>query len=176
MPWKQLRLTQKTKIPYLLTLFCQKENQVYFRQGNGTLNLIHQRVGYAQGCPLSAVFASLVLGIVPVKLNIKLYKWAIECQHNKDSGLNEAIILMDDASNAILLKDAFWYLTELVEIGQNYGVILNLKKLTNIISKSLLDFNFSAEGCTSITNTLAMLDKGEITDSLAIVDTPIGSP
>eukprot|EP00957_Ditylum_brightwellii_P102328 7800211-Ditylum_brightwellii.AAC.2 len=65
-------------------------------------------------------------------------------KNQQDIGLTEATTFMDGTSNVLLLEDVFWYLTELVEIGCIYGVILNFKTtkiLTAIVANSLFDFH-----------------------------------
>eukprot|EP00957_Ditylum_brightwellii_P111210 8480482-Ditylum_brightwellii.AAC.1 len=128
---------------------------VYFCQVDETLDIINQHEGYAQGFPLSAMFASLVLGM--------------------DDGWSETIAFMDNASNILLLEDTYWYLTELVNIGRLYGVILNLKKiLTSVTGQSILNSPHTETARSSTVKPLAMLDKGEATDGPTIVRTPIG--
>eukprot|EP00957_Ditylum_brightwellii_P172120 13103971-Ditylum_brightwellii.AAC.1 len=178
---KQLRWTLNDKFRHLLTLFdClyQGKNTVFYCQADGTLDIIYQHEGFTQGCPLSSVFASLVLGIVLAKLNIKLHQRIQARNQQNDNGWAETIAFMDDASNALLFQDVHWYLKELVRIGKIYGIVLNLKKtkiLTNIIGQYILDFPLTLEARLSLKNALAMLDKGEVMDGLTIVGTPIGS-
>eukprot|EP00957_Ditylum_brightwellii_P045189 3425944-Ditylum_brightwellii.AAC.1 len=54
---ERLRLLLQHKFPHLIplmaSLYCH-HNKVYFKHTDGTLNLIKQIEGFAQGCPLSA--------------------------------------------------------------------------------------------------------------------------
>eukprot|EP00957_Ditylum_brightwellii_P021748 1640588-Ditylum_brightwellii.AAC.2 len=69
---KRLHKILKKKFPHLVPLYdalCMKHGLVYFRHADRTVDCITQVEGYAKGCPLSAVFASLVLGELLLSLN-----------------------------------------------------------------------------------------------------------
>eukprot|EP00957_Ditylum_brightwellii_P000308 24479-Ditylum_brightwellii.AAC.2 len=79
---------------------------------------------------------------------------------------------MDDASAVLLLSGVHWYLKKLIEIGKLFSIIINFKKtkiLTNIIEKSLLQFDIPQEDRESLSSALALLHNGKEIKGLTIV-------
>eukprot|EP00957_Ditylum_brightwellii_P020399 1538452-Ditylum_brightwellii.AAC.1 len=90
---KKLRNILHSKFPHLVPLFDSlycKANKVYFRHSDGTLDLIYQVEGYAQGCPLSAVFAALVLGELLLDIDKDLLLRCKNRMNRIDCGFSES--------------------------------------------------------------------------------------
>ena len=156
-----------------------KYGLVYFCHADGTVDCITQVEGYAQGCPLSAVFASLVLGELLLSLNEDLKD---RCQHctNKhgDKGFTETVAFFDDNNIVILLEEVFWYLSEFISRGAKYGCTMNIDKtkiLTGITGSSILGLPLPQQAKDSLRKSLALLKIGEVSTGIKIVGAPIGS-
>eukprot|EP00957_Ditylum_brightwellii_P102245 7794299-Ditylum_brightwellii.AAC.1 len=128
---RKLRVVLKAKFPHLLPLFNSlylKHNRVYYRHADGHVDFIAQVKGYAQGCPLSAFFASMVLGELLVDLNKDLRQRCERRQHRCNSGYSETIGFFDDTNTFLLIEDVHWYLVEFVRRGKDYGCTINKEK------------------------------------------------
>mmetsp|Transcript_12439 Transcript_12439/g.27034 ORF Transcript_12439/g.27034 Transcript_12439/m.27034 type:complete len:146 (+) Transcript_12439:30-467(+) len=90
----------KSKYPELLPLATSLYNQpgtVHCRQEDGTWKTISMAVGVNQGCPLSSIFASLVLNEVLHPLNILLKQRTpnrLACHNLGDDSYGSVIHLM----------------------------------------------------------------------------------
>eukprot|EP00957_Ditylum_brightwellii_P158345 12052774-Ditylum_brightwellii.AAC.1 len=92
-------------------------------------------LGFAQGCPLSSVLATLILGELLKTLNA-LQKEHAEFHHSlhnlsTNSTTNEIIEFLayiDNASIVLPVVDIKWMLDKISEIGEPYGAILNKEK------------------------------------------------
>eukprot|EP00957_Ditylum_brightwellii_P054227 4106572-Ditylum_brightwellii.AAC.3 len=112
----------------MLNRMSQDHNKVYFRHANGKLDLIHQQRGYAQGCPLSACFASFVFGELLFDINKDLVKRVHKRRSRKDPGEAENVAFFDDANAPLLYEDSYWYLRQIIAKGPKYGITINAKK------------------------------------------------
>ena len=129
---KRLRKILRKKFPHLVPLYdalYMKHGLVYFRHADGTVDFITQVEGCTQGCPLGAVFSSLVLGELLLSLNEDL-KDRCRNRTNKhgDKGFTETVAFFDDNNIVILLEDVFWYLSEFISRGAKYGCTMNIDK------------------------------------------------
>eukprot|EP00957_Ditylum_brightwellii_P040052 3030847-Ditylum_brightwellii.AAC.1 len=106
----KLRKIFHSKFPHLVPLFdilyC-KANKVYFHPSDGTLDLIYQVEGYAQGCPLSAVFAALVLGELLQDIDKDLLLCCKSRLNQIDCGFSESAGFIGDVSNCLLHEDVY---------------------------------------------------------------------
>jgi hypothetical protein len=70
----------------LITLFYEQAGTVHHKWVDGTWRTLLMEEGVSQGCPLSPMFASLVVANLLQPLDIKLYERAATCLQNGDPG------------------------------------------------------------------------------------------
>jgi hypothetical protein len=99
------------EIPPLTTLFYEKAGTVHHKWADGTWRTLLMEEGISQGCPLSPIFASLVVSTLLQPLDIKLRDQAATRLRNGDpgddgfGGITHLLGYVDDVSACVPLKD-----------------------------------------------------------------------
>lgn len=169
-------------IPFFDLLYSE-DNMCWYLDHQGCWNAFLQTEGFAQGCPLSPLFASLVLDEVLRPLQDEL---AQRARSRKRSGLfgdddygslSATLAYFDDSSAVVPYDDTFFYLQRFATLGAPHGIIISTSKTKILTTTSgaspipLLPPQLSAP----ITQALALLDDGaECTLGLTLVGQPIG--
>jgi hypothetical protein len=184
-------LERNDKFQPLLPLFdmlYSKPNLCWYRKPDGTFATFDQEEGFAQGCPLSPLFASLVLNILLTEINKELrtraaIRFADHSYPGDDNlgSLAQTKSYIDDTNLALAYRDLKWFLTRFAELGAPLGISLNLRKtqiLTSLTSTSpIFNPNTAPEDARHLCEALAMLGpNSEILRGTRFLGQPIGSP
>jgi hypothetical protein len=135
-------LAQHPKFRGLLPFFdliYGEPNKCWYRKPDNTWDYFYQHEGFAQGCPLAPVLASLVLHQVLEIINQELIDRAI--QQNDDTPAFSTSYF-DDTSSMLRFPDLLFYLERFTELGPQHGIVLNYGKtkiLTSTDGKSPLN-------------------------------------
>ena len=159
------------------------------RMADGTWRELPVEEGFTQGCPLSPIFAAIVLNHILKKVHTDLMMKAVSRAANgntHDDGIGGAPILMvyvDDTNALVPLEDVEDFLLLFNKYGNQLGAILNLTK-TKILT--------STKGAAPIATRLnhSMIDEDrqtgtsltrvftkylEETQGLRVLGVPLGS-
>ena len=123
-------------------LLYEVPGKTVVKKGDGTWEGIPVEEGFTQGCPLSPVFAGMVLRHLTSKIHIHLLQEVIARIRKKLKMDDErgavpiAMGYVDNVNALITVKDAAEYLRLFEEIGGQLGAILNTKKTRFLTSTS----------------------------------------
>ena len=112
------------------------------KKGDGTWEWIPVEEGFTQGCPLSPVFAGMVLHHITRKIHTHLLQEVIKRIRKKlkmddDRGAVPIVMgFVDDVNALVTIEDAAEYLRLFEEIGGELGAILNTDKTRILTSTS----------------------------------------
>lgn len=167
-------------VPFFDLLYSEP-NRCWYRRPNGTWTFFLQHEGYAQGCPLSPVFASLVLHEVLVIINKELAERATERGDNDDISFIAAYF--DDCQSFLKYIDLLWFILRFIQLGAPHGIIINFDKtkiFTSVTGHSPLTSlpHADAEILRKVLELLSPkpTSKPEITTGVRTLGQPVGSP
>ena len=181
-------------------MLYEDEGQTYVRMGDGSWAVIGVKEGFSQGCPLSPVFAALVLNSILTKLQSELEaraKARLAAGDKGDDGRGSIGLVMayvDDVNALLHHDDVHWFLKKFVELATPRGGVLNTMKtriLTSTSGLSLVDrMSSSTNACIRATGkdldeaietysttkgNTGEIVKVEVTEGLRVLGAPIGS-
>eukprot|EP00957_Ditylum_brightwellii_P176018 13403334-Ditylum_brightwellii.AAC.2 len=168
------------RFPHLLPLFdslYKRSTKVHVVREDGTHQYIIQGEGFAQGCPLSSVFATLVLGELLKELRTS-HLQRITTAHRPPSSYAEALCYIDDGNIILDHADVLWFLEELEAVGSSVGAKINRSKtkiFTSTSGTSILPYITCPQARASLTTAIGNYTSGETTDGVVILGVPIGS-
>jgi hypothetical protein len=106
----------------------------------GTFSAFSQAEGFAQGCPLSPLFASLVLCELLTDLNEELRGRSKTCLTNHShpgddnlGSLSQTKSHVDDTNMLLPCRDMSWFLRKFTALGEPLGIALNRSKTQILI-------------------------------------------
>jgi hypothetical protein len=163
---------------------------------DGTWSTIPVEEGFAQGCPLSPLFAGMVLNIILHKIHDTLSDRArtrLQLGNKGDDGKGGMPLIMayvDDTNILVPLEDVNTVLSEFELIGEPLGAVMNTEKTRILTSTSHSSIYPRLESSREPANQLILADLKEaidtystdkagvgveVTDGLRILGVPIGS-
>ena len=172
----------------LYDLLTRKTTKSWYFDDNREPKTIDQEEGFPQGCPLSPLFACLVLLSLTTRLNREQAQRAHKRQQNgaasddNHGGLAHTASIMDDTSVCLPHDDLEWFIQRFSELGKPLGIDLNCNKtkiLTATNGASPRN-TLSAHNKARLQAALARLspsnpDDAEITTGARFLGQPIGS-
>lgn len=176
--------------PHLLSVFdalYKKPNKIWYIRADGTKDYLLQIKGFVQGCPLSLLFAALVLSDLLSELSARFKERAAACQeagqyttcNDKQGGLCDPLAFVDDAYIFPVLEDTEWAMDKINELGPAIGAELNTDKttmLTSITGESVIDRLPDPELCQFLDQVLSKYcKKGKNTTGIRTLGYPLGS-
>eukprot|EP00978_Attheya_sp_CCMP212_P005188 scaffold11547_cov51-Attheya_sp.AAC.1 len=135
--------------------------------------------GFSEGCPLSSIFAALVLHGVLHQLKQEHDTNRTGSARTRGSGRPEMspIAFMDDTNVLLDPADVNWFLKRIATLGMPVGIIIGKKKtkiLTNTNGVSIIPF-LSASVGASLSEAIKNFTAGEATRGLRVLGIPLGS-
>ncbi len=130
------------KILLLTTLFYEQAGTVHHKWADGTWRTLLMKEGVSQGCPLSPIFASLVVSTLLQPLDIKLRERAATRLRNGDpgddglGGITHLLGYVDNVSACVPLKDLQFLCNRFTTIGAPLGSFVNPMKTCILTSIS----------------------------------------
>ena len=125
----------------LFDLLYSNDTTNWYQDQHGKNQTLNQPEGFSQGCPLSPLFACLVLATLTATINKNLSTRALErikqhllCDDNM-GGTSHTASVMDDTSVCLLHQDLLPFLQNFEQLGQQFGIHLNKAK-TKILSST----------------------------------------
>ena len=184
----------------LTTLFYKHAGTVHHLWADGTWCTLLMEEGVSQGCPLSPIFASLVIANLLQPLDIELRKRATTRLLNGDpgdngfGGISHLLGYVVDVSACIPLADLQFLCDQFATIGASLGCFVNPMKTRILTSTSdhspIPDlFHLNPTLATSITDTISQYSTkpndidvlgpplpAELTTGFRLLGSPVGSP
>ena len=182
-------------------MLYEKPGETYVRMSDGSWSVIAVEEGFSQGCPLSPVFAALVLNVILKKIQPELDQRARDRVNDGDYGddnrgsVGLLMAYVDDVNALLHHKDVRWFLERFVELAQPRGGVLNTMKTRILTSTShnsviakLISSNDASTRVAGMELDRAVTDysrtnnkeggftKVEVVDGLRVLGAPIGSP
>jgi hypothetical protein len=118
----------------LATLFYEQAGTVHHKWADGTWRTLLMEEGVSQGCPLSPIFASLVVANLLQPLDIELQERAATRLRNGDpgddgfGGITHLLGYVDDVSACTPLADLKFLCDRFATIGAPIGCFVNPMK------------------------------------------------
>ena len=118
----------------LFDLLYAADTNNWYQDHEGNNHTLNQPEGFSQGCPLSPLFACLVLSALTATVNKTLSTRALERirQHitadDNLGGVSHTASVMDDTSVCLLHEDLLPFLNEFDSLGKPYGIHLHKTK------------------------------------------------
>ena len=180
----------------LTSLLYEDHGTVKYKWKGKKWKQLSMKEGVNQGCPLSPIFATLVLHRVLKPLDEQLRQRAADRLHNGDLGddgfgsLAHLLAYMDDISSTVHHKDIKFFCTEIEKLGLPRGCFVNPHKtriLTSCSGESIIpSMAIVDEGLAQdIADTIARYSNKpnndgsttpiELTDGFRLLGTPVGS-
>ena len=185
--------TDFPELYHLTKLFYAEHGSVHCKWNNTSWKQLEMEDGVNQGCPLSPIFATLVLHRVLQPLAKALEQRAHDRLINGIAGddgfgsLAHLFAYMDDISSTVAHEDIEFFCTEIERLGLSRGCIVNPSKtriLTSCSGKSiipLLDPNTAITIERTISKYSVNKNKDnttspvELTSGFRLLGTPVGS-
>ena len=181
-------------------LIYEEAGETFVKLEDGDWTIISVEEGFTQGCPVSPVFAAIVLNEILDKIQQELNQRASIRVSNGELGddgfgtLGIILAYVDDVNSLLSHDDATYFLQRFVELATPLGAILNTEKtriLTSTSGSSIVDkligsnkLKHTMRG-TSLKQTIEKYSTKivngervpvEVTDGLRVLGAPIGSP
>lgn len=196
---QKLRQIIRTKFPELESfaeLLYQKEGRTGVKLEDGRWTYIPVREGFSQGCPMSPVFAAIVLNDILTRINAELCDRAKIRKRDTPlddghGGLPIILAYVDDVNLLLPHEDVKYFLEKFREYGEPLGAVLNEEKtriLTTCKGSSLIKRMRTSKwalGRTDLINeledTIDTFSKNkdgsmcEVTDGLRVLGVPLGN-
>ena len=184
----------------LTTLFYEQAGTVHHKWADGTWRTLLMEEGVSQGCPLSPIFASLVVTNLLQPLDIELRERAATRLRNGDpgddgfGGITHLLGYVDDVSACTPLEDLKFLCDRFATIGAPIGCFVNPMKTRILTSTSghspLPDLHeINPTLTTSISDAISKYSTksnnidilgpplpAEITNGFRLLGSPVGSP
>ena len=196
---EKLRELVRAKFPELVAfadLLYKKDGSTGVKLVDGRWRYIPVQEGFSQGCPMSPVFAAIVLNEILTKIDSELREKAAHRKNNSltddgEGGLPLIMAYVDDCNALLPHEDVLDFLEAFKKYGEPLGAVLNTEKtriLTTCKNNSLIDRmrnSHRAHGRTDLINSLETAIKRfsknkdgsmcEVQDGLRILGVPIGN-
>jgi hypothetical protein len=179
---RQCRNLLRQYFPDLLSVFdnmYKKATKVWTTLPDGSPHALLMIEGFSQGCPLSSLFAALILH--EILTDIKREHDSRRSGTKRKAGTGEVEIMpiafMDDTNILLPINDVAWFLKRMRTLGAPVGVIVGKDKtkiLTNITGTSILPF-LPPKQADELKSALDEYTGGECTTGLRILGSPLGS-
>jgi hypothetical protein len=161
----------------LFDLLYADANACWYLMPDSFWDSFRQFEGFAQGCPLSPVFASLVLDIVLCQLNSELATLSTSRHTRRTNTLS----YLDDTTCFLSFPDIVFFLQCLSALGTPHGIFLSFHKthlLTSMMGTSVLPL-LAPDDATALTAALNFLTSHgnplpEITTGIHLLGQPLG--
>jgi hypothetical protein len=169
---RECRNILRRDFPDLLSIFdnmYQRATKVWTTLPDGTAHVLLMIEGFSQGCPLSSIFAALILH--EILKEVKTTHDARRVGKNRTQGKGGAEIMpiafMDDTNILLPIEDVEWFLKRVTKLGAPVGVLIGREKkiLTNIHGVSILDF-LPPDLATTLSRAIETFTTGECTTGL----------
>jgi hypothetical protein len=184
----------------LTTLFYEQAGTVHHKWADGTWRTLLMEEGVSQGCPLSPIFASLVVSTLLQPLDIELRERATTRLRNGDpgddglGGITHLLGYVDDVSACVPLKDLQFLCDRFATIGAPLGCFVNPMKTRILTSTSghspIPDLHhINPRLATTISNAISKYSTrpndvdilgpplpAELTTGFRLLGSPVGSP
>ena len=150
----------------LFDLLYASDTNNWYQDPDGNNKTLNQPEGFSQGCPLSPLFACLVLATLTTTINKNLSTRALErirqqlTSDDNLGGLAHTASVMDDTSVCLLHEDLMPFLHQIDTLGKPFGIHLNKGK-TRILS--------STNG-TSPVNLLSPANRAHLQNALSFLN------
>ena len=170
----------------LADMLYSDAGSVYYRHEDGTWRIISMFEGVNQGCPLSVIFASLVLNAVLRPLQEKLNARAAARLLDNDEGddgqgsITHIFANVDDTSASVPLVDLKFFFDELEALGVPRGCFNNREKtkiMPTCSGESIIPRlnNINPALAEEVHATITAHSAGESKDGCCLLGRPIGS-
>jgi hypothetical protein len=135
------------ELSQLTSLLYEDNGNVKYKWKNKTWKHLQMEEGVNQGCPLSPIFATLVLHRVLKPLDEQLRERAANRVRNGDTGddgfgsIAHLLAYMDDISSTVHHQDVQFFCSEIEKLGKSRGCFVNPQKtriLTSCNGESIL--------------------------------------
>ena len=181
---------ETTPLLPLYDLLTQTQTPSWFFNDKGEADKLLQDEGFPQGCPLSPLFACLVLLTVTIQINKEQLQRALRRKkagdaHDDGKGRQaHTASIMDDTSICLPHVDLPWFLARFEELGALLGVQLNKAKTQILTTTTAItattDGYLPTQAQQHLTDALRHLNPGnptaaEITTGTRFLGQPVGS-
>jgi hypothetical protein len=135
----------------------EEPGETYVRLENGEWEIIRVTEGFTQGCPVSPVFAALVLNDILSKIKLELNSQAEQRRINGEPGddglgtLGLILAYVDDCNILLHHEDVLYFLNRFKELAEPLGAVLSTEKtriLTATNGKSVVQSLISSPKLT----------------------------
>jgi hypothetical protein len=161
----------------LFDLLHDTANACWYRTPDSDWSVFSQHEGFAQGCPLSPVFAALVLNLVLPQLNRELDA------RTSARGLprTDSLSYLDDTGIFLRFADISFFLECLSTLGRPHGIFISYDKthlLTSTTGASPMPL-LAPSDATALTEALDFLashdnKERELTSGVRLLGCPLG--
>ena len=161
----------------LFDLLYDTANACWYRTPDSDWSVFSQHEGFAQGCPLSPVFAALVLNLVLPQLNRELDA------RTSARGLprTDSLSYLDDTGIFLRFADISFFLERLSTLGRPHGIFISYDKthlLTSTTGASPMPL-LAPSDATALTEALDFLashdnKEPELTSGVRLLGCPLG--
>jgi hypothetical protein len=199
---ERLREIISAKFPTLeafADVIYKDSGQTFVRLENGEWEIIPVTEGLTQGCPVSPVFAAIVLNdilsTIQQELNLRTEQRKINGEPGDDNLGTLGIILayVDDCNVLLHHEDVLFFLDRFKQLAEPLGAVLNMEKTriltsstgSSLVSKLLLHQQMrmnmrgkllkQAISKYSVKMVDGIPSSVEVTDGLRVLGAPIGS-
>eukprot|EP00957_Ditylum_brightwellii_P119595 9124925-Ditylum_brightwellii.AAC.1 len=125
--------------------------------------------GFAQGCPLSAIFSALVFGKLLKEIATR-HDDIVELRtHHLDNGTMAILAYINDASVVLRHANALWLFETIEELGVEFRCKMNIEKNkipTTTTGASILPYINNTETRDNLAAAINRYTTGETTDGI----------
>ena len=200
---QKLREIMRKRFPELenfADMLYEKDGRTAVKLHDGRWTYLSVCEGFAQGCPMSPVFAAIVLNEILTAINRDLEQRSAERKRagiwGDDAKGSVAIILayVDDVNMLVPLEDVEFVLQKFKEYGEPLGAIMNTEKtriMTSTLGSSTVE-KLLSNASAQLRNVGASLQRAiasfsteivddervpvEVTTGLRVLGVPVGCP
>eukprot|EP00978_Attheya_sp_CCMP212_P046214 scaffold379391_cov30-Attheya_sp.AAC.1 len=163
--------------PELLSIFdnmYQQATKVWTTLPDGTPHCLLMIEGFSQGCPLSLLFAALILHEILNDVKIEEHDTR-RLGNGRKAGTGGVEIMpiafMDDTNILLPMDNVAWFLKRVRDLGAPVGIIIGKDNITGV---SILPF-LPPTQAASLKEAIDTFTNGECSTGLRILGSPLGS-
>ena len=193
---REIIATEFPELQAFADMLYQEEGRTLVRKDDGSWEVIPVREGFSQGCPVSPLFAALVLNHILSKVNSDLIKVATRRKNTRNNlddnkgGIPLILAYVDDVNALIPNCDVQLFLDLFKKYGEPLGALLNTEKTRILTSTSstpttekLLHSGYASSRTigNSLTQAIATYSKDKdgspikLTEGIRVLGSPVGS-